>query len=55
MPEWLPEQDEPLWRRAKAIVRKEYPHLGEDDARFWRLVTKVYEDLGGRVERRRGA
>jgi len=38
-------KQEAAWKRAKAIVRKEYPDISEDDERFYKLVNKIYQNI----------
>ena len=53
------ERDERLWKRAKALVRKQYPEVAEDSDRFWRLVNGIYGKMrrggGGRARSGAGA
>lgn len=49
------ERDERLWKRAKALVRKQYPEVAEDSDRFWRLVNGIYGKMRkGEAEGGRG-
>jgi len=41
--------DEDIWDKAKkAVDKKKYP--GE---RYWRVVTDVYKNMGGRIKHKR--
>ena len=48
-------EQEEAWRRAKRIVKKQYPHIKEGTARFYKLVMTVYKNLigqkGSRLEK----
>lgn len=39
------EQDEKIWARAKARVRKQYPDISEDSDKFWALTTTIYKSM----------
>lgn len=45
MPSWV--KDEDKWAKAKAVARKQYPDVSEDDDRFYKIVTGVYKQMGG--------
>lgn len=39
-------KDESIWNKAKSKVREEY-EISEDNDKFWSIVQKVYESMGG--------
>lgn len=41
-------KDEPKWNKAKEQVRKEYPEVSESNDKFWKIVQKIYESMGGK-------
>lgn len=43
--------DDDLWEKAKKIVRKEYGLSEKDGEEFWKLVTGVYKQGGGRMKK----
>ena len=49
------EAQEKAWKRAKRIVKKQYPHIKEGTVRFYKLVMTVYKSLigqkGSRLEK----
>lgn len=47
MPSWVVDDD--VWTRARKKVEEEYPNLGDDNPRKWRLTTTIYKDMGGKV------
>lgn len=40
-------KDEGKWNDAKKAAHKEYPDMGEDNDRFWKIVETIYENMGG--------
>lgn len=38
---------ESKWEEAKKLTKKQYPHLGEKDDRFWRIVNSLTHKLSG--------
>ena len=38
--------NEKLWEKAKILVKKEYK-ISENDNRYWKLVTGIYEKMTG--------
>ena len=39
--------DEKKWDAAKAAAKKQYPDWGEDNPRFWKVVSSIYKKMGG--------
>ena len=39
--------DEKKWDEAKAAAKKSHPDFGEDNPRFWKLVSAIYKKMGG--------
>jgi outer membrane protein assembly factor BamD (BamD/ComL family) len=37
--------DEAAWDRAKRMVHKQYPNLSESDDAFWRIHSKLYDQM----------
>lgn len=35
------------WDRAKRLARKQYPNLSEDNPRFWRIVSTIFQSITG--------
>lgn len=46
-------KDEQLWRRAKALVHKQYPDLKETEDRFWKLAQTIFRNMKGNDERKK--
>jgi hypothetical protein len=40
-------KDKSIYNKAKEQIRKQYKGIGEDSDRFWKLVTTVYQNMGG--------
>jgi len=37
--------EEAAWDRAKRAVRKQYPDISEDNPRFYKLTTTIFENM----------
>ncbi len=41
-------RDEHLWRKAKAQVATQYPHVEKGSDRYWKLVNGTYQNMKGK-------
>jgi len=48
LPAWV--KDEDKWKQAKKVVKDEYGKDENDGDDFWKLVTGVYKQMGGKTE-----
>ena len=37
--------EEAAWERAKRAVRKQYPNISEDNPRFYKLTTTIFNNM----------
>jgi len=39
--------NESIWERAKKQARKQYPEFGRENPRYWKVVSSIYQKMGG--------
>jgi hypothetical protein len=37
--------EEAAWDRAKRAAKKQYPDLGEDNDRYWKIVNHIFQNM----------